>query len=475
MSTAKTDGIISGLPRLPRPGSAKAISNSAVKTSSQETASSTGAPTTRSESSPRALCQYDVRLVMYSLRRFNEPRFERLDAIIDSLNEHLTDYIQLVGSATLPLPEVCAMAALPASAVRVEGHLQERYFPASEPVDLAERIIEEETRRIFSIGDEYQISAQPHSATQANQAVYRSILGDGVGKVAALSPQDGGHYSFSAGVPPPHEFVPLPISEAGLDYDEVSDTVRQTEPTIIVAGGSAYSRAIDFAELRAIADQVGAHLHADLAHCAPFVAAGLHPPAFGHVDSAAIDPSKNLRGAGGGILVFRDRDAKAMREAIFPLLQGSPSQLGLLAKAACMTAWTLDDLTQYASRMIEVAQLLGEQISTLLGEPEYGGTDSHLLLFDVSDCCENGRIAEDRLRASRILVNRNQIPNDVKPPWETSGVRLSSTVPTILGYSDADVVALGEAICTVLADSSDRSATIDDLLARFHRPLSTVT
>ena len=411
---------------------------------------------------------------MYSLRRFNEPRFERLDAIIDSLNEHLTDYIQLVGSATLPLPEVCAMAALPASAVRVEGHLQERYFPASEPVDLAERIIEEETRRIFSIGDEYQISAQPHSATQANQAVYRSILGDGVGKVAALSPQDGGHYSFSAGVPPPHEFVPLPISEAGLDYDEVSDTVRQTEPTIIVAGGSAYSRAIDFAELRAIADQVGAHLHADLAHCAPFVAAGLHPPAFGHVDSAAIDPSKNLRGA-GGVLVFRDRDAKAMREAIFPLLQGSPSQLGLLAKAACMTAWTLDDLTQYASRMIEVAQLLGEQISTLLGEPEYGGTDSHLSLFDVSDCCENGRIAEDRLRASRILVNRNQIPNDVKPPWETSGVRLSSTVPTILGYSDADVVALGEAICTVLADNSDRSGTVDDLLERFHRPLSTVT
>ena len=113
---------------------------------------------------------------MYRLRRFNEPRYQRLDAIIDSLNEHLTDYIQLVGSATLPLPEVCAMGSLPASAVRVEGHLQERYFPASEPVDLAERIIEEETRRIFSIGNEYQISAQPHSATQANHAVFRSIL-----------------------------------------------------------------------------------------------------------------------------------------------------------------------------------------------------------------------------------------------------------------------------------------------------------
>ncbi|MDE0067685.1 MAG: hypothetical protein OXN44_12545 [Acidimicrobiaceae bacterium] len=412
---------------------------------------------------------------MYSLRRFNEPRYQRLDAIIDSLQGHLTDCIQLVGSATLPLPEVCAMASLPASAVRVEGHLQKRYFPASEPVDLAERIIEEETRRIFSIGNEYLISAQPHSATQANHAVFRSALGDRTGKVAALSPTDGGHYSFSAGVPPPHDFVPLPISAAGLDYDEVADTVRRSEPTIIVAGGSAYSRAIDFAQLRAIADQVGAHLHADLAHCAPFVAAGLHPPAFGHVDSAAIDPSKNLRGAGGGILVFRDRDAEAMREAIFPILQGSPSQLGLFAKAACLTAWSAEGLSRYAKRMIEVAQLLAGQISTLLGEPEYGGTDSHLLLYDVSDCCENGRTAEDRLRESRILVNRNQIPNDSKPPWEASGIRLSSTVPTILGYADVDVVALGEAICAVLTGRGDRSGTIDDLLARFHRPLSTVT
>ena len=412
---------------------------------------------------------------MYSLRRFNEPRFERLDAIIDSLNSHLTDYIQLVGSATLPLPQVCVMTSLPASAVRVEGHLQERYFPASEPVDLAEQIIETETRRIFSITDEYEISAQPHSATQANHAVFRAILGSGVGKVAALSPKDGGHYSHSAGVPPPHEFVPLPISATGLDYDQVSDAVCQIRPTIIVAGGSAYSRAIDFAALRSIADQVGAHLHADLAHCAPFVATGLHPPAFGHVDSASIDPSKNLRGAGGGILVFRNRDADAMREAIFPILQGSPSQLGLLAKAACMTAWSLDDLSQYARRMIDVAQLLGEQISNLLGEPEYGGTDSHLLLFDVSSCCESGRIAEDRLRTSRILANRNQVPNDLKPPWETSGIRLSSTVPTILGYSDADVVALGGAICAVLSGSSGRPEVINDLLARFHHPLSTTT
>ena len=412
---------------------------------------------------------------MYSLRRFNEPRFERLDAIIDSLNSHLTDYIQLVGSATLPLPQVCVMTSLPASAVRVEGHLQERCFPASEPVDLAEQIIETETRRIFSITDDYEISAQPHSATQANHAVFRAILGSGVGKVAALSPQDGGHYSHSAGVPPPHEFVPLPISTTGLDYDQVSDAVCQTRPTIIVAGGSAYSRAIDFAALRSIADQVGAHLHADLAHCAPFVATGLHPPAFGYVDSASIDPSKNLRGAGGGILVFRNRDADAMREAIFPILQGSPSQLGLLAKAACMTAWSLDDLSQYARRMIDVAQLLGEQISNLLGEPEYGGTDSHLLLFDVSSCCESGRIAEDRLRAAGILANRNQVPNDLKPPWETSGIRLSSTVPTILGYDDADVVALGEVICAVLSGRSGRPGVIDDLLERFHHPLSTTT
>ena len=205
------------------------------------------------------------------------------------------------------------------------------------------------------------------------------------------------------------------------------------------------------------------------------MATGLHPPAFGHVDSAAIDPSKNLRGAGGGILVFRNRDADAMREAIFPILQGSPSQPGLFSKAACMTAWTRDALEQYARRMIDVAQLLAEQLTGLLGGPQYGGTDSHLLLFDVSGCCESGRVAEDRLRAARILVNRNQVPNDSKPPWETSGIRLSSTVPTILGYNDTDVAALGEAICTVLSGNSDHPGAVTDLLKRFHRPLSTVT
>ena len=140
-----------------------------------------------------------------------------------------------------------------------------------------------------------------------------------------------------------------------------------------------------------------------------------------------------------------------------------------------MTAWSLDELSQHAKRMIEIAQLLGEQISELLGEPQYGGTDSHLLLFDVSSCCESGRDAEDLLTASQILVNRNQVPNDLNPPWETSGIRLSSTVPTILGYDDADVVALGEAICAVLSGSSSRSEVIDDLLERFHGPLSNTT
>ena len=228
---------------------------------------------------------------MYRLRRFNQSRFERLNTIIDSLDGHLTNYIHLVGSATLPLPEVCRMASLPASAVRVEGHLEERYFPASEPVDLAERIINEETRRLFSIGDDYQISAQPHSATQANLAVFRSILGESAGKVAALRPEDGGHYSHSAGVPPPHEFVPLPISETGLDYDQISDDGVPNRAGHNRCGRIGLQPCHRLSlRLRAIADQVGAHLHADLAHCAPFVATGLHPPAFGHVDSAAIDP-----------------------------------------------------------------------------------------------------------------------------------------------------------------------------------------
>jgi glycine hydroxymethyltransferase len=408
---------------------------------------------------------------MYSLKRFYGPRFDRMNAIVDSLAGRLTSYVDLIGAATLPLPEVCQAQGLPGTACGVEGHRDARLFPATESMDEAEALIEDRVRDLFGLDDSYAVSAQPHSATQANQVVFRALLDEGGKRVAGLSPNDGGHISHKLGIPPSNEFVPFLITSAGIDYDSAADVVRRARPTVVVVGGTSFTREIDFLRMREIADEVGAHLHADLAHVAPFIAADLHPPAFPFVDSATLDLSKNMRGPTGGILVYRGRDRSHVRRAIFPLVQTSPSPIGLLGKAACLAYWTSEDLGAYASSMVEMARALGARLAPTLGESVFGTTDTHLLLFNVCGVSADGRAAETAFDEARILVNRNQVPGDTRSPWSPSGIRLGSTSLAILGYIEADVDALGDAMCSVLEGSDEHDATITRLLATYHRPL----
>ena len=408
---------------------------------------------------------------MYSLKRFYGPRFARMNAIVDSLEGRIGSYIDLIGAATLPLPEVCQAQGLPGLVCGVEGHRNTRLFPATEPMDKAEALTEERIRLLFGLDGAYHVTAQPHSATQANQIAFRAMLGDDGGRVAGLAPNDGGHISHRLGIPSSSEFVAFPISEAGIDYEAVDEVVRRSRPAVVVAGGTSFTRGIDFRRMREIADQVGAHLHADLAHVAPFIASGLHPPAFPMVDSATLDLSKNLRGPTGGILVYRERDRERMRRALFPLVQTSPSPSGLLAKAACLSCWTPEGLAAHARSMVEVARHLAARLSPLLGNPVFGATDTHLLLFDVTRLCGDGKAAEGMFDAARILVNRNLVPGDTRSPWAPSGIRLGSTVPAILGYAREDVDALGEALCSVLEGSDSHEEIVTRLLAIYHQPL----
>jgi glycine hydroxymethyltransferase len=409
---------------------------------------------------------------MYVLQRFHGRRYDRLNAIIDSLEGHLTSFISLIGSATLPLPEVCEMQGLPGTACRVEGHISARLFPGTDPIDQAESMVADATRRLFDIDDGYAISAQPHSATQANHAVFRALLQSGGGKIVGLSPADGGHISHLLGVPTSTEFLPAPLNNSGIDYDLLEQQVLLHRPAVIVAGGTSYTRAIDYRRLREMADQVKGHLHADLAHTAPFIAAGLHPPAFPFVHSATIDPSKNLRGPTGGILIFRDEEsAKNIRRAIFPILQSAPNQAAIFAKAACMCHWTTEELESYSRRMVSHATLLGDRLELLLGQQIYEQTETHLLLFDLSNLPLDGRRAEEALEQARVLANRNQVPGDVKPPWAPSGIRFGTTVTAILQYSDDDVRALGDAICSTLSGEEGQSDTVRRLLDRYHRSI----
>lgn len=407
----------------------------------------------------------------FCLNRFDPDLVE----IIESLESHITSNINLVGSATLPMREVSQLGSLPGTACRVEGQLGERYFPATEPMDLAEKLVSDRVRRLFGLGDGYEVNAQPHSPTQANQAAFHAVLtqrgaSDETGKVAGMASSDGGHISHLFALSNTDDFIVLPVVDTGIDYEAARETVLQNRPTMIVVGGTSYPLGVDYPKLREMADLVGAHLHADLAHSAPFVAAGIHPRAFPYVDSATIDVTKNLRGAGGGILAYRQEHARRMRRAIFPVIQSSPNKSGLLTKAACLATWTPENLKQHASNMVRIARLLSQSIEGTLGAPVFGGTESHLLLFDVTHLGMDGRQAEKQLARAGILVNRNQIPNDQRTPLRPSGIRLSSTVPAILEYRDEDVNALGRACCSVLEGRSDGNDTIARLLTTYHRP-----
>ena len=411
---------------------------------------------------------------MFVLRRFHQDRFDRVNAVIDGLNGHLTSYINLIGSATLPLPEVCQAQGLPGSALRAEGFPGARVFPGSEVADAVEEIIDERTRMLFGLGRSYLVTGQPHSATQANQAVFRAVVPQDAGVVLGLAPADGGHISHRAGLPRSTEFVPFPLCATGIDYDELEAIARTRAANLVVAGGTSYGLQIDYARLRQIADQCGAHLHADLAHTAPFVASGRHPSAFPECDSATLDTGKNLRGPRGGILIYRQDQAKTMRRALFPTVQTSPSQSAMMAKAVCLLHWNVDGLGVFSDRMVTTARLLNEGFDRAFGDPVFGGTDSHLLLYDMAALGVRGNEAERHLEGARILANRNQVPADPNSPWSPSGLRFGTTVLAILGYSDVDVERLASAVRSVLTVGDDPRETVDDLLQRYHRDVVSI-
>ena len=334
-----------------------------------------------------------------------------------------------------------------------EGYPGRRYYGGCEFVDVTESLAIERGKELFGAD---HVNVQPHAGAQANMAVYFATLSPG-DKVMGLSLDHGGHLTHGSPVnfsSKLYEFVPYSVDREleTIDYDEVERLAKETRPKLIVTGATAYTRTIDFRRFREIADEVDAPLMVDMAHIAGLVAAGEHPSPVGEAQVVTSTTHKTLRGPRGGMILSDSEMARAVDRAVFPNMQGGPLEHVVAAKAVAFGEAMSDEFVDYQRRTRANAVALAESLSEGGLRLVAGGTDNHMTLVDLRPLEVSGRQAEEALGAANIVVNRNAIPYDPKPPRTASGVRLGTPAITSRGFTEADTRRVGKLILEVLSD-----------------------
>jgi len=339
-----------------------------------------------------------------------------------------------------------------------EGYPGARWYGGCEWVDVAERLAIERVKTLF--GAEHA-NVQPHSGTQANLAVFYAALQPGEA-ILAMSLAHGGHLSHGH----PKNFsgrffriVPYGVRQdtEQIDYDALELLAKAHQPKLILAGYSAYPRALDFARFRAIADQVGALLLVDMAHFAGLVAAGLYPNPVPHAHLVSSTTHKTLRGPRGGFILCQARFAKAIDAAIFPGNQGGPLMHVIAAKAVCFREAMSDEFRAYQRQVIANARALAAGLAARGYRIVSGGTDNHLLLVDLTPKGLTGKDAQEALGQAKITVNKNAIPFDPLPPGKASGIRLGSPALTTRGMKEAEMDVIAALIDEILSHPTDEA------------------
>ena len=333
-----------------------------------------------------------------------------------------------------------------------EGYPGKRYYQGCGPSDVVETLAIERAKQLFGCGF---ANVQPHSGAQANGAVMLALTKPGA-TILGMILDAGGHLTHGAapamsgkwfnavqyGVNPDTHLI---------DYDQVEALAREHKPTLIIAGGSAYPRIIDFARFRAIADDVGALFMVDMAHFSGLVAAGVHPSPFPHAHIATTTTHKTLRGPRGGMILTNDEAlAKRINSAVFPGLQGGPLGHVIAAKAVAFGEALRPDYVDYCKAVVANAQALAARLKARGSNLVSGGTDTHLALVDLTPLGVTGRDADEALERAGITCNKNGIPNDPMPPTKTSGIRVGSPAGTTRGFGIAEFEQIGDMVADVL-------------------------
>lgn len=367
--------------------------------------------------------------------------------------------IVLIASENYVSPSILEVQGSVLTNKYAEGYPGKRYYGGCEYADIVENLAIERAKELFGVE---HVNVQPHSGTQANMAVYFSVLKPG-DTLLAMSLNHGGHLSHGASVNFSGVFYKVATygvdKETGyIDYGEVRRIAIENKPAMIVAGASAYSRVIDFRIFSEIAKEVGAYFMADIAHVAGLVSTDLHPSPVPYADFVTTTTHKTLKGPRGGMIMCRKEFAKAIDRMVFPGIQGGPLVHVIAAKAVAFKEAMNREFKDYQIKVIKNAKKLAEELIKKGFKVISGGTDNHMMLVDLTNKGTTGRDAEEALGMTGITVNKNVVPYDEKPPAITSGIRLGTPCVTTRGMGETEMVEMADIISSVIENIHDTGA-----------------
>jgi len=381
------------------------------------------------------------------IKRVDEELYESMELELKRQRNN----IELIASENIVSPAVMAAMGTHFTNKYAEGYPGKRYYGGCQFVDVAEELARERAKKVF--GAEHA-NVQPHSGAQANFAVYFALLKPG-DTIMGMNLAHGGHLTHGSHVNVSGSYfniVPYGVEEDTLviDYDNVEKIAKECNPKIIVAGASAYPRAIDFKRLREIADSVGAILMVDMAHIAGLVAAGLHENPVKYAQIVTTTTHKTLRGPRGGMILCAEEYAKAIDKAVFPGTQGGPLMHVIAAKAVALKEAMTDEFKQYQTQIVKNAKKLAETLMNEGIDLVSGGTDNHLMLIDLTKKGLTGKEIEKLLDEAHITANKNAIPFDPEKPFVTSGIRIGTPAVTSRGMKEDEMVVIGKCIADII-------------------------
>ena len=380
--------------------------------------------------------------------------------------------IELIASENIVSEAVMAAMGSVLTNKYAEGYPGKRYYGGCECVDEVEKLA---IRRVCQLFGAKYANVQPHSGAQANMAVYQALCKPG-DTVLGMSLDNGGHLTHGSPVNQSgllYNIVPYGVDENGLiDYDALRALAKKEQPKMIIAGASAYPRAIDFAKFAEIAHEVGAYLFVDMAHIAGLVAAGLHQSPVPYADVVTTTTHKTLRGPRGGVILTNDEElAKKFNKAIFPGTQGGPLEHVIAAKAVCFGEALKPEFKAYQQNVVTNARVLANALQKQGFDLVGGGTDNHLMLIDLRKTGVTGKELQRRLDEVYITANKNAIPNDPESPFVTSGMRIGTPAVTTRGFGAPEMLRIAEFIWQAATDfdnkANDIRRNVRDICANF--------